>query len=93
MPAEIPRFEASGKLLLVSWEGADLGWLLPEIERGDMPFLRSRMEAGAWGRLRTVRPYTRSASLASLATGCTPDVHGVVGRRAYPPVRGSSTSR
>jgi hypothetical protein len=83
VPDEIPRFKASAKLLLVSWEGTDLAWLLPEMERGDMPFLRSRFEKGAWGQLRTVRPYTRSASLATLATGCTPDVHGVVGRRAY----------
>jgi hypothetical protein len=80
---EVPRFAPARKLLLVSWEGADLGWLLPLTEKGMMPFLRSRLDAGSWGQIRTVRPYTRLAALATLLTGCNPEVHGVVGRRAY----------
>lgn len=78
-----PRFEATRNLLLVSWEGADLPWLLPLLEHQDMPFLQSRRERGAWGQVRTVRPYTRSAALATLVTGCSPSVHGVLGKRSY----------
>lgn len=78
-----PPFKAARRLLMVSWEGADLPWLLPLLEHQDMPFLQSRREKGAWGQIRTVRPYTRSAALATLVTGCAPSVHGVLGKRSY----------
>ncbi|MBZ5588479.1 MAG: alkaline phosphatase family protein [Acidobacteriia bacterium] len=81
--AEAVHFAPGGRLLFVSWEGTDLHWLLPAMERGDMPFLHKRWETGAWGQLRTVRPYTRSATLATLVTGCAPAVHGVLGRLSY----------
>lgn len=80
---EPPRFAPAHRLLFVSWEGTDLPWLLPAMERGHMPFLHALWENGAWGQLRTVRPYTRSATLATLVTGCAPAVHGVLGRRSY----------
>lgn len=82
-PAGNPHFTTTRRVLVVSWEGADLPWLLPAIEAGDMPFLRERRDAGAWGMLRTLRPFSRNAALATLATGCNPAVHGVFGRRAY----------
>jgi hypothetical protein len=82
-PPRAAPLPAPRKLLLVSWEGADLPWVLPAIERGDMPFLRSQRDRGAWGALRTLRPYSRTAFFASLATSCTPAVHGAHGRRAY----------
>jgi hypothetical protein len=50
------------RLLLVTWEGADLPWLLPAIDAGDMPFLRARRDAGSWGQLRTLRPHSRAGS-------------------------------
>lgn len=81
--ADTPVFEATRKLLFVSWEGADLPWLLPALERQDMPFLQSRREKGAWGQIRTVRPYTRLAAMATLATGCSPATHGVLGKRSF----------
>jgi hypothetical protein len=48
-----------------------------------MPFLRSQRDRGAWGALRTLRPYSRTAFFATLATSCAPAVHGAPGRRAY----------
>jgi hypothetical protein len=78
-----PRFSSQRRLLFVSWEGADLSWLVPAIERGDMPFLRSQRDSGAWGQVRTVRPFSRAAALPTLATGCLPSVNGVPGRRVY----------
>lgn len=80
---DTPVFPATRKLLFVSWEGADLPWLLPALERQDMPFLQSRRETGAWGQIRTVRPYTRLAAMATLATGCSPATHGVLGKRSF----------
>ena len=80
---ELPHYEASHRILLVCWEGADLSWVLPAIDRGDMPFLRSQRDLAAWGQARTIRPFIRSVALASLATGCSPAVHGVLGESAY----------
>ena len=83
VPSRTASLPAPPRVLLVSWEGADLPWILPAIERGDMPFLRSRRERGSWGQLRTLRPYSRTAFFATLATSCSPAVHGAIGRRAY----------
>jgi hypothetical protein len=80
---EPPRFAPAHRLLFVSWEGADLPWILPAMERGDMPFLHACWEGGAWGQLRTVHPYTHSATLATLVTGCAPAVHGILGRSSF----------
>ena len=77
------HFPPVGRLLFLSWEGTDLSWLMPAMQRGDMPFLQKRWATGAWGQLRTVRPYTRSATLATLVTACAPAVHGVLGRLSY----------
>jgi|GEM_PF-872968 len=82
LPNEL-RFSTSRRLLLVSLEGTDLPWLLPAIERGDMPFLRTLRDEWAWGQLTTVSPFSRLAALTTLATGCAPATHGVTGRRAY----------
>ena len=80
---ELPHYEASHRLLLVCWEGADLSWVLPAIDRGDMPFLRSQRDLAAWGQVRAIRPFVRSVALASLVTACSPAVHGVLGESAY----------
>jgi len=72
-----------GPILFVVWEGADLGVLLPAMERGDMAFLRQLWGKGSWGQLRTVRPYARAAALTTLVTGCLPSKHGIAGRRVY----------
>jgi len=81
--AQPPAFSPQQRLVFVSWEGADLPWLVPAIERGDMPFLRAKRDAGAWGQVRTLKPYSRTAALTTLVTACRPSVHGVLGRRAY----------
>ncbi len=83
MPPRAATLPLPRKVLLVSWEGADLTWLLPAMEQGDMPFLRSRRDHGAWGQLRTAQPYSRTAFFATLATSCPPSLHGVIGRRAF----------
>ena len=83
MPPRAATLPLPRKVLLVSWEGADLTWLLPAMEQGDMPFLRSRRDRGAWGQLRTSQPYSRTAFFATLVSSCPPSIHGVIGRRAY----------
>lgn len=71
------------RALVVVWEGADVPWLLPLMDGGLMPFLQSQWSRGSWGQVRTVQPFSRAASLATWATGCSPVRHEVVGRRAY----------
>ena len=86
IPAPIeppPALAPQRALVLVSLEGADLPWLLPAMDRGDMPFLRARRDEGAWGQVRSIRPHIQTGALATLSTGCSPSVHGVVGRRTY----------
>jgi len=82
-PTPPPPYTTHRRLLFVSWEGADLPWLVPAVERGDMPFLRALRDGGAWGQVRTLTPYSRTAALTTLVTGCRPSVHGVIGRRGY----------
>ena len=82
-PAIAPHAAQPGPILVVVWEGADLGVVLPAMERGDMPFLRQLWGEGSWGQLRTLRPYARAAALTTLATGCLPSEHGIAGRRVY----------
>jgi len=82
-PSRTATLPSLRKVLLVSWEGTDLPWILPAFERGDMPFLRDCRERGSWGQMRTLRPYSRTAYFATLATSCSPAVHGAIGRRAY----------
>ncbi|MEP0775720.1 MAG: alkaline phosphatase family protein [Acidobacteriota bacterium] len=86
-PAAIPGSAAlvshPPPILMVVWEAADLGVLLPAMERGDLPFLKERWGKGSWGQLRTLRPYARAAALTTLVTGCLPSEHGTAGRRVY----------
>lgn len=73
----------SRRALVLLWEGADAPWLLPMMDRGFMPFLHSLWSQGSWGPLRTVRPFSRAASLTTWATGCSPKLHQISRRRAY----------
>lgn len=83
VPAPVALVAHPPPILIVVWEAADLGVLLPAMERGDMPFLKRRWSEGSWGQLRTLRPYARAAALTTLVTGCLPSEHGTVGRRVY----------
>ncbi len=78
---EVPARER--RALVVVWEGADVPWILPLLDRGVMPFLASLWPRGSWGQLRTVCPFSRAGSLTTLATGCLPALHQTVGRRGY----------
>ncbi len=82
-PATSPHAVKPGPILFVVWEAADLGVLLPAMDRGDMPFLQHLWGEGSWGQLRTLRRHARAAALTTLLTGCLPSEHGTAGRRVY----------
>ena len=70
---------APAPLVVVGWDGLDRDLALALARTGDVPWLAG-LEAG--GALFPVRPVGRvhpAASWISVATGCPPEVHGVLG--------------
>jgi hypothetical protein len=61
-----------------------LSWRVAEemIERGQMPNLARLREHGAWGDVRTPRPILGPAVWTSIASGKTPEEHGILGFHA-----------
>jgi predicted AlkP superfamily phosphohydrolase/phosphomutase len=68
---------AERRLLLVGVDAATLDLIRPWTERGDLPVMGRLMEAGAFGRLRSVPNMVSPAAWSSFATGCNPGMHGV----------------
>ncbi len=66
------------KLVVIGLEGATLDAILPLAEEGQLPFLASLLQQGAYGRLSTLSPVRRLPLWYALATGSYPYRHGVV---------------
>ena len=64
-------------LLVVALEGATLDAILPLTEQGQLPFLATLLQQGAYGRLSTLPPVRRLPSWFTVATGTHPYRHGV----------------
>ncbi len=62
---------------VIGLDGADWDMLDPMIERGELPNLAALRDGGAWGVLRSDEPMLSPILWTSIATGRTPDVHGV----------------
>ncbi len=62
---------------VIGLDGADWDQIGPMIERGEMPHLASLLETGASGILRSDMPMISPILWASIATGKTPDLHGI----------------
>ena len=65
-------------VLLVGLDGADWDWIDPLIERGRLPTLARLKQEGAWGRLRSDHPMLSPLLWTTIATGRSPDQHGVM---------------
>jgi Tfp pilus assembly protein PilF len=63
---------------VVGWDGADWELLDPMLEQGRLPNLRSLIERGASAKLFSLKPMISPLIWTSVATGCQPDVHGVL---------------
>jgi predicted AlkP superfamily phosphohydrolase/phosphomutase len=67
----------NGRVFVFGIDGATFDIILPAIRRGKLPQLRSLMEGGTWGRLRsTIHPVTPMA-WSSFATGANAGKHGI----------------
>jgi predicted AlkP superfamily phosphohydrolase/phosphomutase/tetratricopeptide (TPR) repeat protein len=65
------------RILLVGLDGADWDVIDPMIARGDLPRLARLKREGAWARLRSNVPTLSPILWTTVATGKTPDRHGI----------------
>ena len=68
---------APARVLVVGIDGASWNVLDPMIERGELPHLAALAERGVTADLETVEPVTSPVVWTSIATGRTPEAHGV----------------
>lgn len=67
------------KVLLIGWDAADWEIIWPLIKKGQMPALKKLIENGVYGNMSTMNPPYSPMLWSSVATGKTPDKHGVLG--------------
>lgn len=73
------------RLIVVGWDSADWGMLLPLLQAGDLPNLEALMAEGTSGTLATFLPSVSPALWTTVATGVSPDRHGILGFYARKP--------
>ena len=67
------------KLLLIGWDAADWKIIGPLLAKGLMPNLKKMISNGVYGNMSTMNPPYSPMLWSSVATGKTPDKHGVLG--------------
>ncbi len=67
------------KVLLIGWDAADWKLIWPLIAKGEMPALKKLISRGVYGNMSTMNPPYSPMLWSSVATGKTPDKHGVLG--------------
>jgi predicted AlkP superfamily phosphohydrolase/phosphomutase/tetratricopeptide (TPR) repeat protein len=71
------RAETGINVLLVGLDGADWDVIEPMAARGELPNLARLRREGAWGRLRSSVPTLSPLLWTTVATGKSPDRHGI----------------
>lgn len=67
------------KLLLIGWDAADWKIIGPLMSKGEMPALKRLIDGGVYGNMSTMNPPYSPMLWTTVATGKTPDKHGVLG--------------
>ncbi|MEZ4801813.1 MAG: alkaline phosphatase family protein [Gelidibacter sp.] len=67
------------KLLLIGWDAADWKIIGPLLAKGHMPALKKLIDNGVYGNMSTMNPPFSPMLWSSVATGKTPDKHGILG--------------
>ena len=70
---------AKNKVLLIGWDAADWKIIGPLLAKGQMPALKKVIDNGVYGNMSTMNPPYSPMLWSSVATGKTPDKHGVLG--------------
>jgi len=68
---------AAQRLLIVGWDAADWQVIDPLIKQGRLPVLASLMARGIRSDLSTLEPKLSPLLWTTIATGRTPDRHGI----------------
>jgi tetratricopeptide (TPR) repeat protein len=71
------RRATGAKVVLIGLDGADWDFALPMIERGELPNLARLRREGAFGKIRTNNPPLSPLLWTTVATGKSPDIHGI----------------
>jgi len=66
------------RVLVIGLDGATWDNLLPLVESGSLPVLKSLIESGCWGVLRSTLPCVTPPAWGSFLTGASPARHGVL---------------
>ncbi|HZN54226.1 MAG TPA: alkaline phosphatase family protein [Candidatus Polarisedimenticolaceae bacterium] len=74
LPGARPR-----RWLVVGWDGASWDLILPMLEQGKLPHLAALMRRGAYGPIASFRPTLSPVLWTTVATGMTPETHGIRG--------------
>jgi len=86
------------KVMVIGLDGGTFDLLMPWIKAGELPTLRSLMEHGFYGYLRSTIPMFTPTAWSTFMTGMNPGKHGITGfivydRRSGRPVVASSLNR
>ena len=66
------------KVLLIGWDAADWKIIGPLMAKGQMPALKKLIDKGVYGNMGTMNPPYSPMLWSSVATGKTPDKHGIL---------------
>lgn len=73
------RLPSSGQpVFVLGLDGFDWDYVLPLAEEGRMPNLSRLLETGTWGTMQPARPTLSPLIWTSIATGVSPDLHGIL---------------
>jgi len=78
------------RIALIGLDGADWQIIDPLIARGQLPNLARLKARGAWGNLRTMTPTLSPLLWTTVATGKTPEQHGIIDFLVRDPQTGRS---
>lgn len=90
-----PRPSQPVPVLLVGVDGFEWNVVLPLLREGRLPHIQKLMEEGIYGTMKTQQPTRSPAIRTTIATGKTPEVHGIDGflRTEDPPILRTSADR
>ena len=71
------RRQTGAKVAIIGLDGADWDFALPMIRRGELPNLARLRREGAYGKMRTNTPPLSPLLWTTIATGKSPDIHGI----------------
>lgn len=72
-----PSGKSGPRILLLACDGIEWNVVLPLLKAGDMPNLEALMKRGVFGTLRTYAPAKSPVIWTTVATGKTPEKHGI----------------